>query len=117
MRPLMVVPGNSFCLSNTLIFEGGLQHHALIRLVDEIALHFRPERLARWIGKSVLLQIDATWLAEMAIETPIVAFGRPNGSTTPIGHLGSLAGDIVCRAPADSDSFATMRRNRPAKLL
>jgi len=37
---LMVVPGNSFCLSNTLIFDGRLQHYALTELVDEIALDF-----------------------------------------------------------------------------
>ena len=56
----MVVPGNSLCLSNTLIFDGRRQYHALIQLVDEIALDFLPGRLAQRIGKSVLLQIGAS---------------------------------------------------------
>src|SRR5690606_12637618 len=45
----VIIPWNSARLGDALIFDGGLQHHALVELLDQIALYFLPRRLARRI--------------------------------------------------------------------
>src|ERR1700722_12101642 len=55
----MIVARNASRLRDTLILDGGLQHHALIELIDNVALDFLPRRLARRIGIAVLLILGA----------------------------------------------------------
>lgn len=42
----MVVPGNALGLGDALIFDGGLEDHAVAQLVDDAALDLLPGSLA-----------------------------------------------------------------------
>ncbi len=113
-----------------MIFDGRLQHHALIASVDEIALDFLPGRLAWRIGKYHCVdrrrRLGSRLPSRLALPLPSVIGAPPRlcafdyrfpglcglagnlSSPSPIGHPGSPADDIVRRACAGLDSFTTM---------
>ena len=45
----VVVARHPFALGNLLVFDGGLQHHAVRKIIDEPALDLLPGRLVRRI--------------------------------------------------------------------
>src|SRR5689334_9603671 len=59
-RTSVVVARHALALGNLLVFDGGLQHHAVREIIDQPALDLLPWRLVRWILIAAMaLQVGA----------------------------------------------------------
>src|SRR5262245_10420544 len=68
----MTVAGNSAVLGHMLILDGGLEHHAFGKLLDQVALDFLPGRLARRVRRAAGLCERVTAPRELRVRDQYV---------------------------------------------